>query len=128
RSEPLQEGDIYLLCSDGLSGAISDDDILFAVLEAEDLENGCELLVTLANEAGGKDNVSVVLVAITADDAGDATAADGDALDPTLDDAVSVDATLDDDDAAAMAADAAPGGTVEMVALDDVLVAAGGTT
>jgi protein phosphatase len=64
RSEPLVEGDIYLLCSDGLSGEVSDEDLLFGVLESERLSEACELLVAMANEAGGKDNISALLVRI----------------------------------------------------------------
>ncbi len=64
RSEPLVEGDIYLLCSDGLSGEVSDEDLLFGVLESEHLADACELLVAMANEAGGRDNISALLVRV----------------------------------------------------------------
>ncbi len=64
RTEPLCKGDTYLLCSDGLNGEVADEDLLFGVLESEDLEDGCELLVAMANEAGGRDNVSAVLVRV----------------------------------------------------------------
>jgi protein phosphatase len=64
RTEPLCKGDLYLLCSDGLSGEVADEDLLFGVLESEDLEDGCELLVAMANEAGGRDNISAVLVRV----------------------------------------------------------------
>ena len=56
-------GDIYLLCSDGLSGMVDDEGILAGVLEAEDdLEKGCQTLIAKANANGGTDNVTVVLV------------------------------------------------------------------
>lgn len=62
--EESQAGDVYLLCSDGLTGMISDADIVALVQEhalTGPLEPACELLVQRANEAGGDDNVTVVL-------------------------------------------------------------------
>jgi len=64
-TEALVEGDIYLLCSDGLTGEVEDDDLLAAMLEAGDDPQRCsEMLVAMANEAGGRDNVSAVIVRI----------------------------------------------------------------
>ncbi|MBO4406710.1 MAG: Stp1/IreP family PP2C-type Ser/Thr phosphatase [Clostridia bacterium] len=57
----LTEGEGLLLCSDGLTNMLSDEEILKVVNEAESEEAACEKLVDLANEAGGRDNVSVVL-------------------------------------------------------------------
>jgi protein phosphatase len=59
----LQEGDLALLCSDGLHGMIGDDAIA-GVLNAHrsSLEEASAHLVEAANEAGGKDNVTVVLL------------------------------------------------------------------
>lgn len=55
--------DVYMLCSDGLSGMVSDDEILTTVLESgEDYEKSCQDLVAKANAAGGIDNVTVVIV------------------------------------------------------------------
>ena len=63
-----QEGDILVLCSDGLNGEISDDEILSRVLEfEEDLDGGVESLIEGACENGGKDNVTVVLVKYVSD-------------------------------------------------------------
>ena len=57
-----QNRDIYLLCSDGLSGMIDDDTILQTVVEfREDLEACCNKLIERANANGGTDNVTVVL-------------------------------------------------------------------
>jgi serine/threonine protein phosphatase PrpC len=58
-------GDIYLLCSDGLCDMVSDDDISMA-LEAlgANLELAAQQLVQMANDNGGRDNVSVILVRI----------------------------------------------------------------
>jgi serine/threonine protein phosphatase PrpC len=64
-SEPFQKGDIYLLCSDGLSGELEDPVILALALENwDDLETMCTELVRQTNENGGKDNVTVVVVKV----------------------------------------------------------------
>jgi protein phosphatase len=55
-------GDRYLLCSDGLSDMLDDATIGQIVAGAESLSAGCAALVAAANEAGGKDNISVVLM------------------------------------------------------------------
>jgi protein phosphatase len=61
--EPLQEGDIILLCSDGLNTMISDDDILEIVdRNKADLEKAGEELIQTANQNGGEDNVTAILV------------------------------------------------------------------
>jgi len=54
-------GDLYLLCSDGLSDQVSDEGIS-EVLSANEPEVAARLLVDLSNAAGGKDNVTVVIV------------------------------------------------------------------
>lgn len=58
----LQPGDRLLACSDGLSGAVSDDDLLTVLRRAEPLEGLARRLIEMANDAGGRDNVSVILV------------------------------------------------------------------
>ncbi len=55
------DGDLFLLCSDGLSGMVSDDEIEQMLLYSEDLQATCTQLVDLANSAGGNDNVTCVL-------------------------------------------------------------------
>lgn len=60
----LEVGDLLLLCSDGLHGMLDDDTIADAAGLSEDLVESCSLLVDLANDAGGTDNVSVVLVGL----------------------------------------------------------------
>ncbi len=60
-------GDVYLLCSDGLSGMVDDDEMLDIVTHAENLEAACVGLVRRANENGGDDNVTVVLVSVCDD-------------------------------------------------------------
>ncbi len=55
-------GDIYLLCSDGLSDMVSDEDIYLTIKSfGANLEETAKQLINQANENGGKDNVSVVL-------------------------------------------------------------------
>jgi len=59
----LEVGDIVLLCSDGLTNMLTDPSILEVVRAHEgDLGEACRQLVATANDNGGRDNVSVVLV------------------------------------------------------------------
>lgn len=53
--------DLYILCSDGLSGMVSDEDMAAIVLAAPDLDKACEKLIAAANANGGVDNITVVL-------------------------------------------------------------------
>ena len=64
RTEPAVPGDVYLLCSDGLSGMVDDATILRCVLQGADLQFACDDLVAGANQAGGEDNVTVIAVMI----------------------------------------------------------------
>lgn len=57
----LQTGDIFLLCSDGLTGPVTDDEMARLVWEY-DLEEACDRLVRLANARGGEDNTTVQLI------------------------------------------------------------------
>ncbi len=62
---PTRAGDLYLICSDGLTGMVSDEQIARVLgEESDELGEACRRLVDLANEAGGMDNVSVVLVRV----------------------------------------------------------------
>ncbi len=59
---PSESGDTFLLCSDGLTGMLADQQIS-AILGNNDLpQQACEQLITAALAAGGKDNVTAVLV------------------------------------------------------------------
>lgn len=58
----LKENSTLLLCSDGLSNMVSDDDIWRIANTSRDLREMGMRLVSLANENGGKDNIAVVLV------------------------------------------------------------------
>jgi serine/threonine protein phosphatase PrpC len=62
---PFPSGGLLMLCSDGLWGVISDQELLRAVREAPNLQLACQNLVAAANTAGGPDNISVVLVQLT---------------------------------------------------------------
>ena len=62
----LQDGDIFFLCSDGLYSYVSKT--LFSTLATSDLESGLELLVSMANDSGGLDNISGIAVQIGAED------------------------------------------------------------
>lgn len=57
-----QPGDVYLLCSDGLTGMVPEEEIQRIVTENDDLEAACQRLIEAANERGGLDNVTAVLV------------------------------------------------------------------
>ncbi len=56
--------DIYLLCSDGLPKMVSDDEMRSLLLAQPDLDHAVYRLIELANERGGKDNITVILVRV----------------------------------------------------------------
>lgn len=61
----IQRGDLFLLCSDGLCGMLTDNEIQDAIITfLPDLQTVCKQLVTAANVHGGKDNVTVVVASI----------------------------------------------------------------
>jgi len=61
RFESPRENDIFVLCSDGLSGPVEDHEILEIVTEYEDLSMATSRLIKRANENGGPDNITAVL-------------------------------------------------------------------
>jgi protein phosphatase len=61
RKLDLAPGDLVLLCSDGLTERVDDDRIAAVLRNEADVKTACQQLVELANEAGGKDNITVVL-------------------------------------------------------------------
>ena len=65
----VREGDVYVLCSDGLSGMVEDEDIVSIVSNADELGGVCQRLVRRANENGGEDNVTAVVVRVVRDTA-----------------------------------------------------------
>jgi len=66
RRVPLQHSDLILLCTDGLTSVLDDDVILSTVLDPAlpSLNDKCDVLVEMANQAGGYDNTTVVLVRV----------------------------------------------------------------
>jgi PPM family protein phosphatase len=62
RSFRARSGDVYLLCSDGLTTMISEEQIAALLLAQPMLRDVGESLITAANQAGGRDNITVVLV------------------------------------------------------------------
>ncbi len=57
----LEAGDVLLLCSDGLTEMVSEEEIAKVLFEVENPEVACYQLVAQANEAGGRDNITVVV-------------------------------------------------------------------
>ena len=60
---PIQAEDRYLLCSDGLHGYLETHEIA-PLLRGTSLDEGCKKLIDLANDRGGKDNITAVLVEV----------------------------------------------------------------
>ena len=60
----LNKGDSVLLCSDGLSNVMSDQEILFEVIHGVNKNDCCQRLMNIANYRGSPDNVTVALIAI----------------------------------------------------------------
>jgi serine/threonine protein phosphatase PrpC len=60
-SWPVRDGDVFLLCSDGLTGMVSDAGVAEILAGAPSLAVAAQRLVAAANEAGGRDNITVVL-------------------------------------------------------------------
>jgi serine/threonine protein phosphatase PrpC len=63
-----KQGDVYVLCSDGLSGMVSDDDMRQIVASTNDIRDACRRLIQRANERGGEDNITAVLIKIEQQD------------------------------------------------------------
>ena len=66
RYEAPKAGDVLLLCSDGLSGMVKDDEISDILVNEKDLDALCERLISTANKNGGLDNITVVAIRIEA--------------------------------------------------------------
>jgi len=65
----LRQGDVLLLCSDGLSGKLRAEDIQQIVVNSqENLSQACDALIEEANNRGGEDNITVVLARFQGDD------------------------------------------------------------
>lgn len=73
----LQPGDELLLCSDGLTRRLEDTDVQSILARSATPEAACDALIAAANEAGGQDNITVVVARVRALDQHDATPPDG---------------------------------------------------
>lgn len=60
----VEQGDVIMLCSDGLSNMIEDEDMEYIVKNSDTLQTAAESLVARANENGGNDNITVVLAEV----------------------------------------------------------------
>lgn len=60
----LRDRDCLLLCSDGLTSHVSDEEIKAVILDAKRPEAAAEALVALANERGGRDNITVIVAGV----------------------------------------------------------------
>ena len=60
---PVRPGDSFVLCSDGLHNAVSDEEIRVAV-ESQEAPAACEALVAVARERGGHDNITVAIARV----------------------------------------------------------------
>ena len=67
KSYQIEDGDYYILCSDGLSGMLSDPKILEIVVNADSLERAVAELTDSANRAGGTDNVTTLILHCTSE-------------------------------------------------------------
>src|SRR5437660_9819125 len=61
---PARAGDVVLLCSDGLTSMVSEERIAHVLGSAETLDEAADRLIQQANEAGGRDNITVVLARV----------------------------------------------------------------
>jgi|HubBroStandDraft_4_1064222.scaffolds.fasta_scaffold309091_1 serine/threonine protein phosphatase PrpC len=61
-SDEPQLGDVYLLCSDGLTGMLTDEQILGVVAAGADPNEVCRKLIQRANENGGEDNITALVI------------------------------------------------------------------
>ncbi len=97
---PGRAGDVYLICSDGLTGMISEDAIAQILSTAGSLDAGAKELIAAANENGGRDNITVILFRLEDADA------DADDSDTLGDDATIAGVSAENVRAAVAAADA----------------------
>ena len=77
-----RSGDIYLICSDGLTSMVREARLREILAESESLRSGVDALVAEANEMGGRDNITVVLLRVGGD--GEEAGRDGPAIDETV--------------------------------------------
>ncbi len=66
--QEIRKGDTVVVCSDGLSGQVTAEEIAAAVTENKDLVTACGALIDLANERGGPDNITAIIARIDGED------------------------------------------------------------
>jgi protein phosphatase len=71
--QDLRRGDVLVLCSDGLSGLVKKEEIAAIAGKEQDLAVACDKLITLANDRGGPDNITVVIARFEGDGLPDQT-------------------------------------------------------
>jgi PPM family protein phosphatase len=96
-----RDGDLFMICSDGLTSMISDDEANSILRSAAGLDDAAEALVRAANQSGGRDNITVVLFRLG--ESGEPDSA------PVEDETIAGELKADDLRAAADAPTAAPG-------------------
>jgi PPM family protein phosphatase len=96
-----RDGDLFMICSDGLTSMISDDEVSSILRSAAGLDDAAEALVRAANQSGGRDNITVVLFRL-----GDSGEPDGA---PVEDETIAGELNAEDLRAAADTPTAAPG-------------------
>ena len=74
---PAQPGDVYLLCSDGLTSMVPEEEVAELLRGTGSLKEAARGMVAAANEAGGRDNITVVLFRLETVGAADAAPAEG---------------------------------------------------
>lgn len=67
QSQPVRHGDILLICSDGLSGMVEHGELERLAGSYPDLEEAAQQLIKAANDSGGHDNISLILIRILTD-------------------------------------------------------------
>ena len=60
--EELKPGDIVLMCSDGLTNMLEDEEICAILKEEASMEERAQMLIDAANNNGGKDNITVIII------------------------------------------------------------------
>jgi serine/threonine protein phosphatase PrpC len=63
-SDPHRQGDVYLMCSDGLSGMVDDAGLAYILSDENDLDAACERMIQSANRNGGVDNITCLLARV----------------------------------------------------------------
>jgi PPM family protein phosphatase len=96
-----RDGDLFLICSDGLTSMISDDEVGSILRSAHSLDEAADSLVRAANQSGGKDNITVILFRLGE---GEPDAESGTTLQPPDDGDATIAGTLTADDLTAASA------------------------